>query len=530
MKHYNKFGCMMRGVTAAAAFAAVLFAPGCTEVDDTLGANFIPDNQEMKIGTRTLGEALSDAQALYETRLYRTDSIVSSNLTVGYFGTMVNDTFGLRTTGFMTEFLSYYTIDEEFFGYRPIFDSAQLLVTISDYTGDTLTPLRFNVYEVVTSCLDAPEQSDSTFYLNFDVMPYVDPEPLFTFTFPDGQTTGPSTTAITMQPTEKGRDFVKRLMLDKEGWEYKEDYTLYDDDTLWLETFKGLYIVPAEDAAAKGGLYAADLTGSGLAIYGRNRVESDPTLIQDTLSLVYYFYDSSGHLTQSINTVRRDYTKATASIRIDPSQIEESNEERATNSMVFVEGMGGVATEVTFTQAFFDELKRLLTDEEAQTGTHYTSLGINQAVLRIYFEDGSYEWDQITNIDRLAEQMDASLPRLGLYVSYKNLTGIPDYYYTYENAYSTELPYGGYINRSQGCYVLNISGYIQALWTKYLAEEQAAEEEGRAVDLQNVAYRTVYLAPEAYSLYAMPYAVLQGMADGINTAPMKIDLTYTLIK
>ncbi|MFQ7386474.1 MAG: DUF4270 family protein [Alistipes sp.] len=237
---------------------------------------------------------------------------------------MLSDTFGLRTAGFLTQYLNVYKVKEGYFGYRPIFDSAQILITITSYGNDTLTPQKYNVYEVVSNkyLTEKPVESgkserDTTFYLNFDPVKagVVGDDVLFTFTFPDGKETGPATTYATMKPTQKGREFINRLML-QEGT-YKGDYSIYSLDSLeqWVAEFKGLYIVPAVDQTTpnKGNIYATSLDASGFAIYGRNRLESDPTLIADTISIPYIFYDSSvDYGNVSVNTIRHDYGMATS--------------------------------------------------------------------------------------------------------------------------------------------------------------------------------------------------------------------------
>ena len=50
-----------------------------------------------------------------------------------------------------------------------------------------------------------------------------------------------------------------------------------------------LYIVPAVDQTSpnKGNIYATSLDASGFAIYGRNRLESDPTPVSYTHLDVY---------------------------------------------------------------------------------------------------------------------------------------------------------------------------------------------------------------------------------------------------
>ena len=45
---------MFRAAAVLAAAALMTFA-GCTKVDDTLGSNLVPDNQQMKVGYTTLG-------------------------------------------------------------------------------------------------------------------------------------------------------------------------------------------------------------------------------------------------------------------------------------------------------------------------------------------------------------------------------------------------------------------------------------------------------------------------------------------
>ena len=482
-----------------------------------------------------------------ETRLYQTDSLITSNLSYGYMGSMLSDTFGLRTAGFLTQYIPY-EIDSGYFGFRPILDSAIILLSISSYGSDTLTPQLYNVYEVVSNkyLTEKPVESgkserDTTFYLNFDPVKAgaVGNEVLFTFTFPDGEKTGPATTYATMKPTQKGREFINRLML-QEGT-YKGDYSIYSLDSLeqWVAEFKGLYIVPAVDQTSpnKGNIYATSLDASGFAIYGRNRLESDPTLIADTLSIPYIFYDSSvDYGNVSVNTIRHDYSKATSPQRFDIADAVETNENRPLSKQVYVEGMGGVVTEMTFTEEFFRQLAQIIKDENAASAKEFNTLAINQARMSVYFAGSNYDWQNLTDVKHMIEQMDASQSRLGLYTNYKKLSGITDYAYAYEKTYSTTLTYGGYINRSRGCYVMDITGHVQSMWNYY---QEAVEELGENAPWEEIAERiktrTMYMGPEAYGLYTQNYSVMQGMtpSDGSLTkedAPIKIDIAYTLVK
>ena len=99
-----------------------------------------------------------------------------------------------------------------------------------------------------------------------------------------------------------------------------------------------------------------------------------------------------------------------------------------------------------------------------------------------------------------------------------------------------ELERAGYINRSRGCYVMDITGHVQSMWNYY---QEAVEELGENAPWEEIAERiktrTMYMGPEAYGLYTQNYSVMQGMtpSDGSLTkedAPIKIDIAYTLVK
>ncbi|MDE6623295.1 MAG: DUF4270 domain-containing protein [Alistipes sp.] len=545
---------------AAAALGAAMLLGSCTKTDDTLGANLIPTNQQMKAGYASLpGISEVNPKKYVETRLFRTDSIVGSNISTGYFGTMYNDTLGRRSAGFLSQYISYYRVDSGYFGFRPIFDSAQLLLSINAYGGDTTSVQEFAVYEITSNdyltkkpIAAGKSARDTTFYLGFDptavrtdedpALRIIGDEVLFTFEL--GGDKGPSTTAVTMQPTEAGKKFVKRLML--QGEDYREgdpiDYSVYSVDSLeyFVDRFKGLYIVPtsrfssSENGATKGTIYATDLSATGLSIFGRNRRKEDPALIKDTIGMVYYFYDTyqSEYGNVSANAFKHEYEVATSPARLYPEEMDETNTDRPENPRIYVEGMGGAVTELTLTQAFFDELDALIEAENALSDKDFNTLAFSQALVSIYFPASHYDWTQIdpANPGRLIEEMNSAPSRLGLYTDYKRLTAIADYQYVYEQSYSQTIAYGGYINRSRGCYVMDITAYMQGVWNNYLRERKAAESEGRAVDLTKVANRTIYLGPSAYDLFTASNTVLQGAADDMNRAPIRFDLTYNLVK
>lgn len=546
--NYNRFRRLF--IAPAVLAASVMALASCTTVDDTIGSNLVPDNQQMKAGYLTLpGKGELNPKKYVETRLFQTDSVVSSNLGYGYMGSELNDTIGLRSAGFLSQYTCYYKVDSGYFGYKPIFDSAQMLFSIKGYGQDTVTPQKYYVYEITDNkYLTTKPEADTTFYLSFDPIKagIVSSEPVFSFTFPNPKEKGPSTTtAVTVDLESGGKDFISRLMLQSGNYhkDGKSDYSIYSLDSLaqWVEEFKGLYIRPAVDQSTKGkgGLYATDLEASGFAVFGRNKVKDDPSLIQDTIGMVYYFYDSyieGSYGKVSVNTLHRDYAQATSPARVMIDNAKETNTNRPTNNLVYVEGMSGVVSEMTFTQEFFDTLEAEIAKEN-EKGTQFKDLAFSQVRMSIYFSGSNYDWTQIDPVSpgKLVEEMNSAQNRLGLYTNFKTLSPIIDYPYSYEKNYGTELSYGGTITRSRGCYVMNITAYMQTLWNDYSKEKAAAQAEGRAIDLTKVAKRTIYLAPEAYGLFSTALTVAQGMptetgAAAQNHAPIRFEFTYNMIK
>lgn len=546
MKRYNLLVPLVRSICVLSAAFALTFS-GCTEVDDTLGAGFAANSQQMKIGYRTL-------KSCFKTSLYRTDSICSSNIEVGLMGSTLSDTFGVRSAGFYTQYTWGYCPDStEGFGYRAIFDSIMLGLSVTGYGGDTTAVNTFVVYEVIDDGFLA-ESADTVFYGNFDMTPYLAEEPAFTFDFPD-QEKGVYTTSTTvkMEPTQTGLEFLERLML-KTGPYAGNDMSGFFDVSDWTSNFKGIYIAPKEPASSgESGIYQLDLTASGMIIYGRNRMEEDPTLIRDTTTSLYYFYDSytdGGKV--SINTFRHDYSQSLlAGMKFDePAQGE--TDDRSETATCYVEGLCGVVTQIVVEEAFFEQIEEILEQENALLREQgyderydWQSLAVSQAILSIYDPEMAYEWFEdeqgiphttpvwdFTPSEAMIARMDSYLSRLGLYTSYKTLTAIADYPYAYEATYGLDLNYGGYINRSLGCYTMDIAMYVQALWNEYDQLRKENPEMGREELLEELGTeaRTLYLAPEAYGLNGFAVMSGQGMDDGANKAPMKLDITYTLIK
>ena len=570
-----------------AAVVALVFVGCSADVDSELGYDIIPDHQKMEMRHLTFkggkmlkfnASASDDKQSVYDsvdghffrTSLYRTDSLRSSNLTYGYIGVENSDTFGMRSAALASSIIFMNSVDSETgFGYKPIFDTLSLILTVADYGVDTLTPVKYEVYELIKPLLGSViNEADTTAYTSCDMSAAYDAsKPLFTFTFPDGEKTGPTTTSIDLTPvnmsTERNADgtfvgqswdFIRRLMLIPDDYDTNRNWDgyardvdeIYSNEKNWQDKFHGIYIKPVLDGvdrSKRGAIYSFDLKSSGLQLQGRNRNPKDPTLIKDTIGANYYFYDESiysytdsygvyhegvaeqGVMNISVNQIDHDYSGSLlGNIKMDA--YDESgniipNSGRDEVAECFVEGMAGVATELYFTDEFLAQLKNSYNIDGDDN--KYRAIGINQCRLYIYIKDASYVWeDNMSNAPLLTENMNSYLTRLGSYTGYSKLFGIADYDPTYESDSGATLPYGGYLNRSRGCYELDITGYMQRLFNYVNTLEKLEDYDTGLVS------RSIYIGPDANSPFTLKHTVLQGSTA--DKSPIHLEMTYTLIK
>lgn len=480
---------LRRAISALVALcAAVVMLGACTEVDDALGSDLIPENQRMTIRIDTLRNL--------ETYIAQSDSVKSRIKGSGYayIGQLRNDTFGLRRCSFISQILPTQLPYRAGFGIDPIFDSVMFTYSISDYKGDTMAAQKFYVYEVNRKFV--PE--DSTFYVNFDAEGYVNPEPLFEF-----EITSPTKTSSRAYPTEAGLDYIKRLM--------QTDTVTYYNDTLWVNKFHGLYVVPEQTDSESKVIYRTETSYTGLELWLRDHDSIDNNLILDTIVASYACYATDAKMGNiAANMVYHDYEGSLVAdlgvndtLASDPVQ-----------RTIYVEGMGGVMGYVKVTDQFVEKLAEL--GDEAKNGG-YSTVSINQAM--VYFP-------LTVNVKNPAERpaaipfLDAAPTRLGMYTAFASLTGIPDYDHEYEESLSNygdqyKLPYGGELNRSRGCYAMDVTAYVQRMWSEY----QRADG-----NLDEVKYRSIFVAPAADDMFTLGQVALQG-----NDA-IEIVLTYTLMR
>ena len=539
-------------------FVVALVMVGCTtEVDYNLGAEYVPTNQNMELRRRVyrdgemeeMGEKSS--VTLSKTYLYQNDSIKSSNLDYVYFGQERSAEFGTRRAGFMSQVLFGSKLDEEYgWGYRPIFDSMTLILYVTDYHAkDTTKCRRFGVYEITSNSYIA-DSKDSVFYAQFNPKPYVSSKPIFEFTYPNqdkgvyiGNMENPHYQSITLDIPEGGEEFtmeyIRRLMfttkLDDDGYarDTEKIYTQGNEDK-FVEQIKGVYIAPIDELEGddQGAMFAADVENSAFVLYARSRYEQDPAIIKDTVVMSYnFFIDPTEYTVKagnvSISNVEHEFNAD------DVTAIAEHREVL----MGKVDAMTGVVTELEFTDEFLQSLA------DIAKGRKGVKVSVNQAHLNIYLEGSGYDYNFADPI-ALGEIMDGSMVRMGLYSRYggyeegytNDIIAISDYLYTKESS-SFVIAYDGYLNRSLGCYTMDISNFMQQLISNVISES----DENGVVDVEKFKTdkmlqisRRMFVGPSADALYGFNHQRIIGgdavEVDGVkNSAPMTLELVYTVV-
>ena len=515
---------------------AALMTLGCTTTADyTLGEEFAPTNQQMITRHRLYKSGvLSEINhedtpcRVFETRLFKTDSVPSDRLGTFYLGLQKHSRFGVRKLGFSSQFLHMIQIDDSIgFGYRPIYDSTTLIFELDTFVGDSTRPIQYNVYLLTDDLVDW-DAKDTTFYVSYDPREEghiaQNAEPVFTFKFPD-QENGVYTNSTEFRLTEGAgaRELIYGLFcmdkLDANG-NATNNIDLYQSDSAFIRKYKGVWIAPAEDQPeSEGHAMAFSDQTSGFKVYGRVRNHgADVDIVTDTIAIPYYFNDTYAEGFGNVTAQSALYNFEGTELEGLP--ILETEQNRAETDKAYVDGCGGIMTELHFTDEFLLSLRNINSGDE-----EYISAAINQASLRFYIDGSVYDYDKIDPLP-MTDRMNESISRLGMYTNYKNLTPIVDYLYTQEEDGS--LYYDGYLNRSRAMYEMNISSYIQQLVNELLKLEPEADG---SIDLSKLkTTRTIYLAPSAYDRFTFNRTVIQGSNNLTNPASISLELTYTLVK
>ncbi|MBO7195032.1 MAG: DUF4270 family protein [Alistipes sp.] len=534
MKIFNRINNWLSAAIIIFIVAIATFS-GCTTIADyTLGEELTPGHQQMVIRHRIykggmLKETDKEATAckVFETRLFRTDSIKTTSLGAVYLGHQKDSRFGNREFGFTGQMLFMKGVDDSIgFGFHPIYDSMMFIFAVDSFAGDTTKPIKYNIYEL-TGALVPESVEDTIFYANYDPrregILAEDAKPIFTFQFPDPDNGIYTTsTSLRLTETEASKEFIDRLMckgkLDANGWA-NDNVEAYQSDSAFIANFHGLHIEVAEQPAGEGSAFSFVAKNTGLKLLGRMRNPGhDADILADTLNISYLFKDeyAEKHGNVTAQNITYDFTNT----EVGEFLIDETEENRDEVSIGYIDGCAGVYTELTFTDEFLTSLRNIHGGQK-----DYISAAINQAALRIYIDGAEYDYTLIDPIS-MSEKLNSSITRLGIYTNYKTTTPIPDYLYSQEN--SGILYYNGYMNRSLACYEMNISSYMQALVNEVLKLEEGSD--GKLDFTKLNVPRTIYLAPGAYDRFTFKRSLIQGCDEQTTPATIQLDLTYTLVK
>ena len=538
MKSYNKIQRLLSSaIVAVIAFWATL--TGCTTTADyTLGEEFAPGHQQLEMRYRLYkGGMLQEKGAedtpckVFETRLYRTDSVSGGSLSNLYLGLQNHNRYGTRKMGFASQYLFMTGVDDSMgFGYRPVYDSMMFLFKVDTFAGDTTKPIKYNVY-ALTADLVNEQSEDSVFIVTYDPRTAghlaADAQPIYTFEYPN-PAKGIYTTSkmLRMQETPHTKEFLNKLLcleLDENGLA-NSNTEFYQTDSAFVHNFPGLFIEPAEDMPeGEGSAFSFEPTSTGIGFYGRMRHPgADTELMSDSLQMNYYFHDdkAQGYGNARAQRVTLDYGASDFA----STPMYETEQNRPEVEIGYVDGCGGMITELTFTKEFLYSLYDMVKNDSGEV-TH-ESAALNQAALRIYIEEAEYDYTLLNPIT-WADKLNHSMSRLGLYLNYKTLTPIPDYMYSVESS-GGSLAYNGYVNRSLACYEMNVTSYLQQIINNIIKMAPASSEE---IDFEemNIPPR-FYVGPAMGSIFTFNRSAIQGADKEFNPAAIELEVVYTLVK
>lgn len=573
---------LLTGLFAVAAGAAL---SGCYETSDSLGGDYLPGSQQLSMGQidfwgvdKANSELLQKEDVTYDsgmessriltTRPYRTARINSARLTTGAIGVQRNSIFGDRRTGFFSQYTPIYGVDDDDyngFGYKPFVDSVMFYYTLSDFSGDTTKCYTYEVYEVTDDSF-LRSSTDTLFNVDYTYpSTALSTEPIFTFKFPDqenGLYVNRGYLRMDIVEGGGGEALINRMMLNPvDGYTQLTNDIYNGEYETFVSNFKGLYIRPKLDAVEESGsgdagvTYSFDLTGSGFGFYARNLNASDPTFVADTVGMTFAFYDSSVTDVGSvaITTVARDYSTGSAfDNNLSETEVKQTNEsgaainssaDVATNITLYSEGMGGIVTEIMLEKPLFDDLEAAIEEKNLEEDNNYSTMFFNAAKMSVFIDASGAEYDSpLILTPAEADNITDITSRLGLYATYSTYINASDSYttelvaaydYNYYSEYvtGTVSDYNGYLNKSLGCYEMNIPLQLQGMWNSY---REAVAEKGIDYVEQNWAtysWNKLYVAPIATNLFTPRYTTAKGNIDaGNDTTPIRLQLTYTMVK
>ncbi|MDR1348341.1 MAG: DUF4270 domain-containing protein [Prevotellaceae bacterium] len=291
----------------------ILFLASCTNVDKTIGIDFVPDDEQFTLVTDTL------YPSVYNVTL---DSVMTINLQYNSFGSYYDPVFGTTTAGMAFQIAP--TADSVSFGTAPTVDSVVLQMIVDNRTGEDSYNQTLKVYE-----LSKRIYYDSVYYPTVDINSMINPVPVATKQY-----------IRTPKDRWDTADTVKIHLDNSVGDKLVAapyNAMIYDSISLFYEYFKGLYIT-SDDAAAgvTGRMNRIPLstTTIGLSVYYKHNGK-------DTTA--NYWHYSAGYMS-SFTAVQHDYTTATHPLKVNTASLNDTSRTLLLDldSTLYVQGLFGV--------------------------------------------------------------------------------------------------------------------------------------------------------------------------------------------
>lgn len=439
--------------------AGSAFLGSCTDVDDTLGLDIVPDDQRMVVETRTIGGVKS--------YIAYSDSIPTNSIRRMTLGSMTTD-FGRTTASSVCQFMpleSYRHRGDPYFGEGAVLDSVYLALYIGNITGKTRVPQTFQIFP-----LEETMKFDSTYYATDDISGNVKSDPVFEFKL-EKEIAGTAYKKLwSAEDTDSplfdiGKTYLEKIVNLPEAVWADED----EGEGLFHREVPGFYITPYVAPGEPEGdaiyeilfadsFYQVDLT---YLLFFTHTGEGEST---DSLETIFYMDDKEVDTPElsnlSITLVEHDYD--TPGSVVDKSSFLVLNEEGKISvedgtpqeEVMYIQTLLGPAGYIVFDDDFKQNLREIMSFDE----TVYSSVFINRAKLVAPMVQAVDDDDYAGYVNRVPW-------RLGLYFDYKGElpVSIPDYPYFSELLSGYESSFGGYLNQSKGRFEMDVSTYIRQL-------------------------------------------------------------------
>lgn len=304
------------GMALALAVLAIGLS-ACKKTPDTIGNNLISESSIIGVGRTDT--------ALISSHVYL-DTIGSKNVRYGLLGSMNDPVFGPTEAGFYTQF-RFSTVGQNF-GVAPVVDSIVLQLNLSGVYGDTTALQTISVYELADTLSatesyyshSAVETSNIDLANGYQFTPYLSNHM---------QVIGNDTVT---QP-------IIRIPLDNSLGVFlaQLDSTVYQQPETFKSRFKGLF-VKATATSQDGAVCYINLTNNTLTrlhLYYHDAATPEKPMRYD-----YYITSVENYF----NHFDHDYSQGSSQLVQQVMQ----GETGLGQSQVYVQGMGGIRTRVTF--------------------------------------------------------------------------------------------------------------------------------------------------------------------------------------